>query len=109
MYTLSLHDALPILNVKQSIIINIDKCHPCRPVLRQPLFKSPFGDILEFELSLIQIQPVLTRIRGKVEIWKPIACKITRCYTRTVIKIEVVENIKFRGWNNFIIKIDSRL
>ena len=95
------------IDIQQAIAVDVDEHNSGRPELRLRSERA-IRNILEFEISPVDVQPVLTLVRREVEVRQTVAVEISGRNTATVVVVEVIEDVQLRCGVQFVDEVDPR-
>jgi hypothetical protein len=94
------------VDIKPSIAIHISKGYACAPHARR--FQSGFiGNVFEFKVALVQVEPVGLLVSTKKEIGQAIIINVTDAYATAVVKIPIGVNIESIVVHNIVGEVNS--
>ena len=96
------------INIQESITIHVCHYHARIPFIG--LFDTRFfRNIFKLKIAFIQIQFIGSHVGSKENIGQTIVVNITNGNASAIIKITVIENVKFFSIYNFVIERNTRV
>src|SRR5438477_11894577 len=95
------------IDIEQSVAVDVDEHNSGRPELRLRS-EGAIRNILESEIPLVDVQPVLTLVRREVEVRQTVAVEISGRNTATVVVVEVIEDVQRRCGLQLVDEADPR-
>ena len=95
------------IDIQQAIAVDVDEHNSGRPELRLRSERA-IRNILEFEISPVDVQSVLTLVRREVEVRQTVAVEISGRNTATVVVVEVIEDVQRRCGLQLVDEADPR-
>jgi len=94
------------IDIQPAVVIDVHKHGACAPhaVLREA---RSGGDVLKFEISFIQVDPVLTHIGGEEDIRQTVVIEVADGYAAAIVEVAEQEAVVDLFVHHLIVEVDA--